>query len=118
MTGPQPTTYRLLAADRTWYRSARKGTLGGNRRTALYGRLDCPAALRALARPSAATFRRFRVFFADENAAIAAGYRPCARCLPAAYRAWKAGPRSGEPYPWTRRPDEPPPQGITESVND
>jgi methylphosphotriester-DNA--protein-cysteine methyltransferase len=28
------------------------------------------------------------VFFADEPAAIAAGYRPCAVCLPAAYAAW------------------------------
>ena len=110
MTRPESAGYRLLAADRTYYRSAQKGTLGGNRRTALYGRLDCPAALHALARPSAATFRRHRVFFADEATAQAAGYRPCARCLPMAYRVWKAGPRPGEPYPWTRRPGEPPPR--------
>ena len=93
MTHPQAAGYRLLAADRTSYRSAEKGTLGGNRRTALYGRLDCPAALHALAQPSAATFRRFRVFFADAATARAAGYRPCARCLPAEYRQWKAQPR-------------------------
>jgi methylphosphotriester-DNA--protein-cysteine methyltransferase len=31
------------------------------------------------------------VFFADEAAARAAGYRPCERCMPAAYAAWKAG---------------------------
>jgi len=31
-----------------------------------------------------------RVFFADEPTAVAAGYRPCARCLPDAYREWKA----------------------------
>jgi len=30
------------------------------------------------------------VFFADEDTAIAAGYRPCAVCLPIAYRDWKA----------------------------
>ena len=33
---------------------------------------------------------RQRVFFADEATAIAAGYRPCAVCLPDEYRAWKA----------------------------
>jgi Metal binding domain of Ada len=102
--------FRLLGADRAYYWSARKGTFGGNRRGALYGRLDCPAALHALSRPSAATFRRFRVFFADEATAQAAGFRPCARCLPAAYEAWKAGPRPGQAYPWARRPDEPAPR--------
>jgi methylphosphotriester-DNA--protein-cysteine methyltransferase len=30
------------------------------------------------------------VFFADEHTAIAAGYRPCAVCLPQKYAAWKA----------------------------
>ncbi|MGO0060087.1 Ada metal-binding domain-containing protein [Brevibacillus fluminis] len=32
---------------------------------------------------------KHRVFFADEQTAIAAGYRPCAICLPAAYKQWK-----------------------------
>jgi methylphosphotriester-DNA--protein-cysteine methyltransferase len=31
-----------------------------------------------------------RVFFADEQTAVAAGYRPCAACLPGVYAAWKA----------------------------
>ncbi|MBE1556885.1 Ada metal-binding domain-containing protein [Sporosarcina limicola] len=31
-----------------------------------------------------------RVFFADEQTAIAAGYRPCAVCLPEKYALWKA----------------------------
>ncbi|HEY2100575.1 MAG TPA: hypothetical protein VGH72_29215, partial [Pseudonocardia sp.] len=52
------------------------------------GRLDCRSALRALARGG---YARHRVFFADEATAVAAGYRPCAVCLPARYRAWKAG---------------------------
>ncbi|MBA2351290.1 MAG: hypothetical protein H0V78_05735 [Burkholderiales bacterium] len=30
------------------------------------------------------------VFFADEQTAIAAGYRPCAVCLPQKYKAHKA----------------------------
>jgi methylphosphotriester-DNA--protein-cysteine methyltransferase len=33
---------------------------------------------------------KYRVFFADETDAIAAGYRPCAACLPAKYARWKA----------------------------
>jgi methylphosphotriester-DNA--protein-cysteine methyltransferase len=32
---------------------------------------------------------RHRVFFADEATAIAAGYRPCAVCLPERYALWK-----------------------------
>ncbi len=67
-------------------------TLGGNARSKLYGRLECPSALRAIAR--ADSYARTRAFFADEETAVAAGYRPCASCLPLAYRAWKAR-RSG-----------------------
>jgi len=52
--------------------------LGGNRRGRIYGRLDCPAALRALARGG---YLANRVFFLDEATAIAAGYRPCKVCL-------------------------------------
>jgi methylphosphotriester-DNA--protein-cysteine methyltransferase len=61
--------------------------------------LDCPAALRALARGG---YRSQRVFFADEQTAVTAGYRPCAVCLPAAYRAWKtacSAPHSLTPGP-------------------
>ncbi|MDP4128201.1 MAG: Ada metal-binding domain-containing protein, partial [Bacillota bacterium] len=32
---------------------------------------------------------KHRVFFADEETAIAAGYRPCARCMPKEYAEWK-----------------------------
>ena len=39
---------------------------------------------------------RHRVFFADEATAVAAGYRPCAICMPEAYRAWKAAEIQGE----------------------
>jgi methylphosphotriester-DNA--protein-cysteine methyltransferase len=63
-----------------------RGTLGGHRGTKIYGRLDCPSALRAIARGG---YVKFRVFFADEVAAIAAGYRPCGRCMPERYREWK-----------------------------
>ena len=39
----------------------------------IYGRLDCPSALRAIA---AGGYVASRVFFADELTAVAAGYRP------------------------------------------
>ena len=92
--------YTLLGADRRPYRSAIPGQLGGHRRTRIYGRLDCPSARRALARGG---YAAHRVFFADEPAAIAAGYRPCAVCLPAAYTAWKAAGR-GDAAPQGRSP--------------
>jgi methylphosphotriester-DNA--protein-cysteine methyltransferase len=67
--------------------SSAPGTVGGHRRQRIYGRLDCPSALRAIARGG---YVEHRVFFADEDTAVAAGYRPCARCLPEQYRSWKA----------------------------
>jgi methylphosphotriester-DNA--protein-cysteine methyltransferase len=80
-------TYRLIGADGRPRDSATKGTLGGHRRSKIYGRLDCPGALRAIARGN--TYQKSRVFFADEAAAISAGYRPCAVCLRDAYRKWR-----------------------------
>lgn len=71
--------YTLLSADRRFYESATPGRLGGHRPGRRYGRLDCPAALRAIARGG---YVKHRVFFADERTAIAAGYRPCGVCLP------------------------------------
>jgi len=82
-------TYRLIGASGRPYDSAAKGTLGGHRRSKIYGRLDCPGALRALVRGN--TYQKSRVFFADEATAIAAGYRPCTVCLRDAYRQWREG---------------------------
>ena len=79
-------TFTLIGPDRRPYASIEPGTLGGHRRTKIYGRLDCPGAARAIARGG---YVASRVFFADEPTAIAAGYRPCAVCLPDAYRAWR-----------------------------
>jgi hypothetical protein len=86
-TNQQGRMYTLLGPDGRLYASAAPGTLGGNTRGRLYGRLDCPAALRALARGG---YVNHRVFFADEATAVAAGYRPCGNCLRARYREWKA----------------------------
>jgi methylphosphotriester-DNA--protein-cysteine methyltransferase len=80
-------TWTLLDASGRPYASERPGTLGGHRRSRIYGRLDCPSARRAIARGD---YVRHRVFFADERTAVAAGYRPCAVCLPERYAAWKA----------------------------
>jgi len=80
-------SYALLGPDGP-YRSPVPGTLGGHRRLKVYGRLDCPSALRWIAKGH---YVRHRVFFADEATAVATDYRPCARCLPEKYRAWKAG---------------------------
>jgi methylphosphotriester-DNA--protein-cysteine methyltransferase len=79
--------YKLIGSNGIPFDSATPGTLGGHKATRIYGRLDCPSALRALAKGGYVTHR---VFFADEATAIAAGHRPCARCLPERYRAWKS----------------------------
>ena len=79
--------YTLIAANGSRYVSPIKGTLGGHRRSKIFGRLDCPPALRAIARGGYTTQR---VFFVDAETALRAGYRPCAVCMPDAYRAWKA----------------------------
>jgi methylphosphotriester-DNA--protein-cysteine methyltransferase len=79
--------YRLIGPDGEEVLSPTPGTFGGHRRNRIYGRLDCAGAARWIAKGH---YVRHRVFFADEATAVAAGYRPCARCLPEAYRAWKS----------------------------
>ena len=86
------TTWTLMGRDGQPYQSAVPGTLGGHRGGKLYGRFDCRAALQAIVRGG---YARRRVFFLDEDTAIAAGYRPCAVCLPEAYAAWKANRPAG-----------------------
>jgi hypothetical protein len=84
----EPKLYRLVGPDGSEILSPVPGTLGGHRRTRVYGRLDCPGALRWIAKGH---YVRHRVFFADEETAIAAGYRPCGHCLPHRHAVWKAG---------------------------
>nr|WP_306239458.1 Ada metal-binding domain-containing protein [Ornithinimicrobium cryptoxanthini] len=76
-----------MGADGRSYRSPTPGTLGGHRRSRIFGRLDCPSALRALGRGG---YAAHRVFFADEASAVAAAYRPCGTCLQEEYAVWKA----------------------------
>jgi methylphosphotriester-DNA--protein-cysteine methyltransferase len=74
--------------DGRLHQSATKGLFGGNTRMKIYGRLDCPSALRAIKRGP--TYARYRVFFADEASAVAAGFRPCGACMRTAYNKWRA----------------------------
>jgi hypothetical protein len=83
-----PRTYTLTGPDGARYRSDTPGAFGGHSGQRIYGLLDCPTALRAIERGG---YVRHRVFFADEQTAITAGYRPCAVCLPDRYQAWRRG---------------------------
>lgn len=81
-----PKKYKLLGADGKIYLSDEKGTLGGNGKAKIYGRLDCPAALRAIKQGD--TYAKNRVFFKYEETAIAAGFRPCGTCMREKYKEW------------------------------
>ena len=79
--------YKLLDRTGKVYLSDTPGGLGGYRPKKIYGQLDCWSAAHAIANGG---YVEHRVFFADEAAAVAAGYRPCAKCCPDEYKAWKA----------------------------
>lgn len=82
----QKKLYTLLDESGNPYKSETPGLLGGHRKLKIYGRLDCPSALRHI---SKGQYVKYRVFFADEETAIAAGYRPCGVCMKEAYKKWK-----------------------------
>lgn len=93
--------YRLTAPDGSVYLSDVPGRLGGNAKARIYGLLTCGSARAALPKG----YAEHRVFFADEAAAIAAGYRPCGNCMRERYREWKQGGALGSPtYPWRVSP--------------
>ena len=81
-----PRTFTLVGPNVRPYQSPEPGSLGGHRGNKIYGRLDCRAALRIIDRRG---YVQHRVFFPGEATAVAAGYRPCAVCMPAQYAAWK-----------------------------
>jgi methylphosphotriester-DNA--protein-cysteine methyltransferase len=87
--------YTLTGVDGRPYQSPTKGLWGGHRGTKIYGRLDCPAALRAIGRGG---YVKHRVFFADETTAVAAGFRPCGTCCKDRYQAWKVARQDGEQW--------------------
>jgi methylphosphotriester-DNA--protein-cysteine methyltransferase len=79
--------YKLRDENNKEYLSDTPGLLGGNKSLKIYGHLDCSSALRWIAKGH---YIRHRVFFKDEETAIKAGYRPCAVCMPEAYKTWKS----------------------------
>jgi hypothetical protein len=87
------TTWTLIGRNGKPYQSDVSGTLGGHRTGKIYGLFSCRSALAAIARGG---YVKNRVFFLDEATAIAAGYRPCASCMPDAHTAWKTA--------YTRKP--------------
>ncbi|HEY6926028.1 MAG TPA: Ada metal-binding domain-containing protein [Steroidobacteraceae bacterium] len=78
--------WKLIGPDGRQYASHVPGALRGHSGTGIYGRLDCRAALRAIARGG---YVAQRVFFLNAAHAQAAGYRPCGACMPESYLRWK-----------------------------
>ena len=78
-------TYTLLGPNGS-YTSKSPGTLGGHKKQRVYGKLDCPSALRAI---RSGGYTKWRVFFADKQVAIQCGYRPCGVCMPSDYLQWR-----------------------------
>lgn len=78
--------YKLLDENGKEYLSEEPGTIGGHRKLKIYGKLDCSSARRYI---SKGQYVQYRVFFKDEETAIAAGYRPCGVCMKEEYKKWK-----------------------------
>jgi len=78
--------YVLTDENNNLYFSDVPGTLGGQRKRKIYGKLDCPSALKAFAK---GRYDYYITFFLNERVAVKAGYRPCAICLPEKYYEWK-----------------------------
>ena len=79
-------TYKLIGKDGKEYESKTPGTFGGHKRLKIYGKLDCPSANKWILKGH---YKKYRVFFPDEETAIAAGYRPCGVCMKKKYKVWK-----------------------------
>ncbi|MCD8108512.1 MAG: hypothetical protein LUE14_00180 [Clostridiales bacterium] len=80
--------YKLTGADNQIYLSDKKGLYGGHNKLKIYGRLDCPSALRHIKNGN---YIKRRVFFEDEATALTVGYRPCGICMKKHYEFWKKG---------------------------
>ena len=80
------TNYKLRNNLNNEYDSKIPGTIGGNKKLKIYGKLDCPSALRWITK---GYYIDNRVFFLDEETAIEAGYSPCGICMKKKYEIWK-----------------------------
>lgn len=65
--------YKLIAAGEI--------KLAGNKKLKIYGKLNCGSGKRLKVEN--------RVFFKNEEDAMASGYRPCGNCLACDYKRWK-----------------------------
>lgn len=97
--------YHLRGPNGLDYLSETPGKIGGHSKLKVYGRLDCPSALRHLEKGQ---YAKNRIFFANEHDAISNGYRPCGICMAARYKRWKAGGKPGSvDFPWLILPTNP-----------
>ena len=78
--------FKLIDSNGQPYLSDTPGKLGGYKKMKIYGKLDCPSAQKWIEKGH---YIQHRVFFENEETAIAAGYRPCAKCMPDEYKQWK-----------------------------
>ena len=60
-------SYKLLGSDGKFYKSDILGLVGGHKKLKIYGRLDCPSALRYIAKGK---YVKHRVFFLDEETEV------------------------------------------------
>lgn len=78
-------SYKLIGPDGAVLENTERGLFGGHRKLKIYGRLNCPSAVKWLEKGK---YADCRVFFKDEVSAIAAGYRPCSICMKESYSVW------------------------------
>lgn len=85
--------YKLIDTNGEIYLSETPGIFGGNKKLKIYGQLDCYSALYTIKRFSG-SYKKSLVFFADENVAFVAGYRPSGNCLREKYREYMVDPQA------------------------
>lgn len=76
--------YKLLGINGVYF-SKIPGTCGGHKKLKIYGKLDCPSALRYIEN---GYYCDNRVFFESYEVANKLGYRPCSVCMKKEYKKW------------------------------
>lgn len=78
--------YKLRDSNNKEYISKIPGTIGGHKKLKIYGKFDCPSALKYIEK---GMYVNNRVFFDNIEIAEKAGYRPCGKCMKKEYNEWK-----------------------------
>ena len=78
--------YKLRNSNNKEYISKIPGTVGGHKKLKIYGKFDCPSALKYIEK---GMYVKNRVFFENEEIAKEAGYRPCGKCMKKEYKEYK-----------------------------